>query len=246
MIRCWILTFLLFLAELTGCSAGEQPNPAIHVAATLISSTNIQVNWKDTEPNVVGHIVEWSTAPQGNFVILAFIWPELTSFIHPDLALQTRCCYRVRPYFGPVSNSVEITTGKALTPEEAKLVDTAWAQPQIISNGTSDEKFSVRNLATAAKAAPTDLKAVLVHSTGVHFTWTNHSSDEEGYMLETKSGEEPGYHVCAIIDPKINSYGYALTPPETKVSFRVRAYYYGEPSNIAEKTTGPNPTNVQK
>jgi hypothetical protein len=240
------LTFLLFLAGLAGCSAAEQPDTAIHVTATLISPTNIQVSWKDTESNVVGHIVEWSTAPQGNYVILAFLWPELTSFVHPDLALQTRCCYRVRPYFGPVSNPVEITTGKALTDEEAKLADTTWAQPKIISTGVADKKFSIRDPVTATKAAPTDLKAVLVHSTSVHFTWTDHASDEEGFMLEIKSGEAPGYRVCAIIDPKINSYGYALTPPETKVSFRVRAYYYGKPSNIAEKTTGTNQTNIQK
>jgi hypothetical protein len=56
-------------------------------------------------------------------------------------------------------------------------------------------------------------------------------------MLEVKYAGDADYHVCALIDPNVTSYGYALVPPETKVTFRLRAFYYGPPSNVEHQTT---------
>jgi hypothetical protein len=246
MTRCLILTFLLLFAGLPCCPAEEPAGAAIQVTATAVSPTNIQVNWRDPQQNVAGHIVEWCTAPQGRYIILAFLLPGVNSFVHPNLMPQTRCCYRVRPYFGPASNEVQVTTGKRLPNQKIKVADATWWQQKIIPPATPVKTVSIKDPATAADGAPTDLKAELVTPTGIHFTWTDHAGDEDGFMLEIKPAKAPDYHICAIIKPNVNSYGYGLVPPETTVSFRVRAYYYGKPSNIAGLTVGESQSEAQK
>ena len=240
----------VFLAgAFAGCSASTPPtasstNATIHLTATKLSPTDIQVSWKDPAPNAAGHIVEWTTDPAGQFVILAFLPPDVTSFTHPDLMSDMPCHYRVRPYFGLASSPVELTTGKDLPNEEIKVDDETWANPKTISTGEATARKSIHNPSTAAEAAPTDLKARLIRPTGIQFTWVDHAADEEGYLLEVKPDAMPQFQVCALVESNINSYGYGLVPPETKVSFRVRAFYFGQPSNLVSEKTGPAPPAV--
>jgi hypothetical protein len=221
--------------------------PAIHLTSSLISPTDIELKWKDAESqNLAGHIVEWTLEAGASYVILAFTRPDVASFVHSDLAPETKCYYRIRPYFGPVSTPVEITTGEILPNQKLNLADKTWADPKTTAAGAAGKKFSIRNASTIAQAAPTNLKAILIHPTGILLTWVDHANDEEGFMLEIKKDDASNFNICAIIDPNITSFGYALVPPKTKVSFRIRAFYYGAPSNVAQQTTGLAAFNANK
>jgi hypothetical protein len=230
------LACVVFLPGLAGCSS---PHPAApeRLDAALLSPADVQLKWRNA-PGAAGQIVEWATTPDGPYVILAFLWPQLTSFVHADVVPETTSYYRVRPYFGSASDAVEITTGKAPPAGTEISFDPTWNDPKIIPASGSIAKTSIRNNPPATAAAPTDLKAELIHPTGILLTWTDHADDEEGYFIEIKTAESPGFHLCAVVGPDINSFGYALVPPETRVSFRVRAFYYGKPSNVAQQTTG--------
>jgi hypothetical protein len=232
---------ILPVAFLNG--AAEEPAPAtradaaVQLTAALTSPTNIEVTWKNPTSDVAGRIVEWATDPQGEYVTLAYLAPRLNSFVHSDLPMDTPCYYRVRPYLGPVSDPVEITTGKALADDAVVSFDETWADPKKTSGDLSAAQHSIRN-GSGAAAFPSALTAKLIHPTGIQFTWIDRASDEDGYMLEIKLDDMSDFRVCAIIDADVTSYGYALVPPETKATFRVRPYYYGKPSNVAGKITG--------
>jgi hypothetical protein len=252
------LALLLFTGGLavgsTGLRGESNPASTIHLDATLVSPIDVVLAWKDASPVVATHIVEYATNPNGPFLILGFFPPNQTTYKHPKLMPQTTFYYRVRAIYGPTTDPVEVTLPNTLSDAEyadryTKPEDYSWTAPKTLPDTAPIEKKSIRDAATAAAAAPTDLKATLVSNTvsGFQFTWTNHSSDEDGFFLETKEDGHPDFTICAKIDPKINAFGWGFHPPQRKASFRIRAYYFGPPSNLESKTTVPpsawkNPT----
>jgi hypothetical protein len=218
---------------------------AIKLTATLLTPHDTLLKWSDPDVNAAGHIVEFATEPQGEYTILGFFTPDTTSYKHPDLMSDTTFYYRVRAFYGPTSNPVEIRLPDSLTPEAyaaayEKDEDYQWAVPKTIG-GDNVPRASIRNAGSAASAGPSDLKATLVPPTisGFQLTWVDHASDEEGFLLERRLNGQPDYTVCATMAADINNFGFALQPPDKVGSFRIRAYYYGKPSNVEHETTGP-------
>ena len=77
------------------------------------------------------------------------------------------------------------------------------------------------------------------HANGILFTWTDRASDEAGFLLEARSrGRAPGYEPVVVLDPDVNSTGLITLPTEKQASYRVRAFTYGERSNVVRLTTG--------
>jgi hypothetical protein len=219
-------------------------DPTIHLTATLVSPTDVTLEWKDPLPSA-GHIPEMALNPDGQFYILQFCPPGQTKYIHPKLMPGTTFYYRVRPIYGPTTDEVTVSLPKDLSDAEYvdrfhKPEDYTWDTPRVIPDAAPIAKVSIRAAATAAAGAPTDLKATLVPNTvsGILLTWTNHSSDEEGFFLEEKSEDSPDFKVIATIAPKTNSFGVGFRPPQRSGTFRIRAYYFGEPSNLERRVTG--------
>jgi hypothetical protein len=243
------LALLLFAGGLvvgsTGLRGESSPASTIHLDATLVSPIDVVLKWNDASPVVATHIVEYATNQAGPYIILGFCPPSQTTYKHPNLMPQTTFYYRVRAIYGPTTNPVEVTLPGQLSDEAYHKAfydtpeDYSWTTPKILPDPAPIEKKSIRNAATAAAAAPTDLKATFVSTTvsGFQFTWMNHSSDEEGFFLETKEAGNPDFTICAKIAPKTNAFGWGLHPPQRKASFRIRAYYFGTPSNLESKTT---------
>lgn len=240
----------LIVSVLAACSRPEprrsaSPPEPILLSATLVSPKDIKLTWKDSAPNVAGHIVEFATDPQGEFTTLGFFPPDQNTFTHPDLMPETTWYYRVRAYYGPASNPVEVALPDALSDKEyasrfARPEDYSWAPPRTIPDGDNAAKLSIRSAESATEAAPASLKATLVPSTvsGFQLTWTDHASDEDGYLVEMKPSQSQNFAVRAVLDHDTNAFGYAFEPPERRAAFRVRAFYYGQPSNLVHETTG--------
>jgi hypothetical protein len=242
------LGLALIAGVLAGCSRREPgshatPPQTIALSAALLSPTDVRLTWKDPAPNAAGYVVEYATEPQGEFTTLGFLPPDQGTFTHADLMPETTFYYRVRPYYGPASNPVEVALPDRLSDKEyasrfARPEDYSWASPRTIPDDAA--KLSIRSAASAAKAAPTGLKAALVQSTvsGFLLTWSDHASDADGYLLEMKPDQSPVFAVRALLDRGANSFGYAFEPPERRATLRVRAFYYGQPSNLVHETTG--------
>lgn len=214
----------------------------------MLSPNDIKLTWSNTVPGPAGYLLEFATSPQGEFTPLGFFSPNQRTFLHPNLMPETTWYYRVRPYYGLVSNPVEIALPDTLSDQEyasryTQPEDYNWAPPRTLPGNNNASKFSIRAADSIAKAAPTDLKAKLVQSTvsGFLLTWTNHASDVDGYLIEMKLDRETDFTVRAVLDRNYNSFGYAFKPPERRATLRVRAFYYGQPSNLAQETSGPTP-----
>lgn len=246
------LTWLLLglAAALTGCATSSPRDAKIRLTATLTSPLNIRLNWS-AAPGAAGYVVEWTPDRHSDYVVIAFLPPDITAYTHPDLMPQSPSHYRVRAFYGPATDWVEVSLPAELSDlDYAKRYDQPedfnWAVPQVVTEKNPVAKQSIRKAVTATAGAPADLKARLARATvsGFQLTWTDHARDEDGYFLERKgAGSEPAFTVCAVLAPDINAFGYAFEPPMRQASFRVRAFYYGKSSNHVMLTTGaaPNP-----
>jgi hypothetical protein len=53
-----------------------------------------------------------------------------------------------------------------------------------------------------------------------------------------KPNGSPDFRVAAVLDPNVNAAGLITLPDEKQSSYRVRAFYYGQPANLAHQITG--------
>jgi|SRR5581483_7090839 len=239
------LTGTLLLA---GCASHPTAAPDPHAAdaaafaaptkltARLLDPLNIDLKWKDNATNEAGYFVEYSPDANNEYVIIEALPPNSTHFRHERLLPQTRFVYRVRPFFGPASNAAEFRTGKEGVQQELAVEETNAPA------AGSEMNKSLRAMTTFASAAPAELTAQLIPPAGVKLKWRDRSSDEDGFLLEIKAEWSSAFKPSAFIDPNstsLISYGF---PFESTFQVRVRAFFYGQPSNLAEKTTGIDPT----
>lgn len=244
-----ILFIFAVLAGLAGCST-PTPHPEksaprtitgdpfaapTDLTATLVDPINIDLKWKDNATDEAGYFVEYSPEANNEFVIIAALPPNTTTFRHPRLLPHTRFVYRVVPFFGGASNVASITTGRQ-GPQQPPHPGNP------IPETASGSKASLHSILTEAQAAPTDLTATLIPPAGVSLKWRNHASDADGYLVEIKPEWGSDFKVSVFLKADataLTTYGF---PFETKFSFRVRAFFYGKPSNLAEQTTGADPS----
>jgi Fibronectin type III domain len=221
----------LVAAAVAGCSAAP-PRPSAGLSAKLVSPTEIVLSWQGSEPDVAGRVVEYATEPGGPYTILRFAPPNETTFTHPELIPETPFYYRVRAYHGPVSGEVEVVlpAGEEVDPRDSH----EWVDPR-----TLPERVATASIRDGQEAAaPADLRATVKHANGIHFTWSDRAGDEEGFLLEARPAGSAQFQVVALIDPNINSFGLITLPQEKRAAYRVRAFYYGEQSNVAHQKTG--------
>ncbi|MET4925238.1 fibronectin type III domain-containing protein [Streptomyces sp. PSRA5] len=243
---------VLTVLTLAGCSAtppdrtAKKPRATARLAATLDSPIDITLRWKDDEPGAAGRTVEFATEKAGPYTVLEFMPPGRTTYRHPDLMPQTPFYYRLRPYFGPASAPVEVSLPPGEPSEQELTGNQEWMTPRTAKGPKARSAPLTAGGAGGADAnaaaVPTDFRPIVKHATGIHFTWTDRAADEDGYLLEVRQAGSKGYRPVALLDPDINSFGLITLPEEKRASYRVRAFVYGERSNVVHLTTGPDPT----
>ncbi|MEV0780578.1 fibronectin type III domain-containing protein [Streptomyces sp. NPDC050428] len=248
------LAAIATVLTLAGCSsapdetekaAETMPTSAGRLAATLDSPIDITLRWKDDEPGVAGRTVEFATEEAGPYTALEFMPPGRTTYRHPDLMPETPFYYRLRPYFGPASAPVEVSLPPGEPSAEELTDNQEWMTPRTVKRprvGTAPLTARSAGRADAnAAAAPKDFKPTVMHATGIKFTWTDRAADEDGYLLEVRQAGSGDYRPVALLKPDINTFGLITLPEEKRASYRVRAFVYGEQSNVVHLTTGSDP-----
>jgi hypothetical protein len=206
------------------------------------------LRWKSKAAEVAAYFVEFTTKPPAHYTILAALPPDANAFQHSKLVPKTQFTYRVRALFGKPSNVVEVNIGKApatMPPHTPRRPPKPVMPPNDIETTpppTSPAvERSVRNPRTADSATPTDLTATLVSPVNVLLRWKDNAQDEEGYVLESSKQPNQGFVVLALLPPDTTEFEVPdRLPAETKMYFRVRAYF-SKASNKAVQTTGLDP-----
>jgi hypothetical protein len=210
------------------------------MSATLSDDSNIDVRWKPRATQPGGYWIEFAT-PGADFVKLDAVWPETTTFRHANVASETTFIYRLRSFFGCPSRPAAITTGPdpAAPPSEVEgPLEEPGSSP---SFGGVGSKKSIRTTSTIADAAPSALAASLRSVTSVDLRWEDHATDEDGYLVEL-SQDQRDFKICALLPPNTTSFRKVGLPPDTTLYFRVRAFFYAEPSELVSVTTPAEPS----
>jgi hypothetical protein len=227
---------------LAGCATHTAPDGAssgppgtTRLTASLTGPDSVRLSWTGGAADAAGRVVEYANTPDGQFTVLAFVPPQQTTYIHPDLMPATTFYYRVRPYFGPACAAVQIQLPPGPVDDNAPEQDQPWAVPQKVAQPPVTAR-SVRGTDPAA-AAPTGLAATLMPAGGVRFTWTDRAGDEDGYLLEIRTPDAADYSVAEVLDPDVNSVGLLTLANQRTAAVRVRAFWYGASSNVAQQHT---------
>ncbi|PSM45439.1 fibronectin type III domain-containing protein [Streptomyces dioscori] len=220
--------------------------PDVVLRAERVSPTDIDLHWRSGAPGTSGHILEFATDAAGPYTVLQYLPPRVTSYRHPDLMPHTTFHYRLRAFAGPASKPVDVV----LPPGELTAADEDAGHDWLPARTDPQRTAPGRPLRSTGAGAPTGFKAVVKHANGILFTWTDHASDEDGFLLESRisgepgrgsgedSGGDSGYAPLAVFEPDINSAGLITLPTEKRGSYRVRAFTRGALSNVVRLTTG--------
>ncbi|GHH14722.1 hypothetical protein [Streptomyces lanatus] len=73
---------------------------------------------------------------------------------------------------------------------------------------------------------------------GIHLTWRDTSSDEDGFLLELRKRDGDRYDPVAVLAPDTEATDFAPLPEEAHAAYRVRAFVLGERSNVVRLTSG--------
>ncbi|MFD4674062.1 fibronectin type III domain-containing protein [Lentzea sp. NPDC058450] len=221
MIKRLMVVPLLFLAA---CGQ-EQQDPVL--TSELTSPVDVTLHWRP-EAGAAGQVVEYANVRDGEYTILEFAGPAKNTYQHPDLIPETAFYYRIRPFTGPASSTVDV----ALPPgdEVPEIEGPDWTAPVKAGGGKAP--------VSSPEAAAVDLKAEVKHANGILFTWQDRAGDEDGYLIEVKPAGAADYRVAVQLDPDTTSYGVITLPDEKTATYRVRAFRFGASSNLTEQRTG--------
>lgn len=177
-----------------------------NLAATPMSSTQIQLSWTDNSTDETSFYIEYRTT--GSYTYLTTVPANTTSYTHSYLNQSTTYSYRVRAYnanssvYSAYSNEVSATT--------------------------------------TTINAPTNLSISAVSYTQLTLTWTDNSGDENGFVIERKTGAGGTYSTIYTTAANATSYTNSYLTLGTEYYYRVRAFIgsnYSQYSNEVSATT---------
>jgi hypothetical protein len=180
-----------------------------------LNGDDVTLTWEGHRGDVV---VEFATEPDGKYTILDFLPRSQHTYVHPDLMPATTFSYRIRPIEGPAS---DVATA---VPATEGVQGEDWLAPRTVPDPRAAPSHGGKpaNLRVESVGSPDELR----------LTWTDNSTDEAGFLIERKAGSE--FAVVFVVDPDINYAGLIASAADT---YRVRAFHYGEMSNVVSERT---------
>ena len=201
------------------CSGGGSSNPPAapsSLNASVVSSSQIDISWSDNSSNENGFKIERKTGAGGTYSEIATVANNTTSYSNTGLSATTTYVYRVRAYNGDGSSSY---TGEASATTQS-------------AGGT-------------LPTAPSSLSASVVSSSQIDISWSDNSSNENGFKIERKTGASGTYNEIATVGNSTTSFSNTGLSAATTYVYRVRAYnaagnsaYTGEASATTQSAGG--------
>jgi hypothetical protein len=195
------------------CSSAGANDADIRLSASIIGD-DVTLAWEGHRGDVV---VEFATEPDGPYTVLGFVPRAQATYEHPDLMPATTFYYRVRPVEGPASDVATVV------PATDRVEGEDWLVPRTVPDDRASPKPG---------GTPTNLLVESVGPDALRLTWTDNAADEAGYLVEHQVGGR--FEVVFVVEADVNYVGLIGDGADT---YRVRAYRYGEMSNVVSERT---------
>lgn len=187
------------------------PAPPAPTGLTAIpmSSSQINLTWVDSATTEVGYKIERCTgAGCSNFVQIAIIGANVTTYLSTGLSSSTSYSFRVRAYnAGGESGYSNTATAATLS-------------------------------ASALPSAPTNLAAAAVSKNQINLSWTDNSGNENGFRIfRCKGSTCSNFTLIATVDTNVTSYADPGLAANTTYRYRVNSYNTSGNSGYSNITT---------
>ena len=202
----------IFNPVLVPQNVGTPPAAPTNLAASAVSSSQINLTWTDSDATEDGFKIERCTSTScSDFTQITTVGANVTSYANTGLAPSTSYSYRVRAY-NTAGDSAYSNTASATT-----------------------------QAAPAVPSAPTNLAAAAVSKSQINLTWTDNASNETGFYIERCKGSTCTNFVrIATLGADVTSYANTGLAKNTTYRYRVQAFNASGTSaysNIASATT---------
>jgi subtilisin family serine protease len=204
------------------------PSAPSNLTSSVVSYSQVNLSWFDHSSDEDGFRLERCTGAMAscvNFLQIAQVNPNVTSFSDVGLQAQATSTYRVRAFnsvgTSAYSNSVEATTPAAPPPPPPP------------------------------PSAPSNLTSSVVSYSQVNLSWSDHSSNEDGFWLERCIGAMANcsnFLQIAQVNPNVTSFNDVGLQAQATYTYRVRAFNSvgtSAYSNSVEATTPAAPPSTQ-
>ena len=187
----------------TPASTPQVPTAPSNLLSSVVSYSQINLNWSDGSNNEDGFRLERCTGALAscgdvNFVQIAQLGPNVTSFNNVGLQAQTTYTYRARAFNAAgtsgYSNYVEATTP------------------------------------AAPPAAPSNLTSSVIAYNQVNLSWSDNSANESGFQLERCAGAMTScanFAQIAQVGPNVASFSDLGVQPQATYTYRIRTFNAG-------------------
>lgn len=177
------------------CTSTPPAAPS-NLAATAVSSTQINLTWTDSDTSETGFKIE-RCAGDGciDFAQIATVGANVSSYSNTGLTASTSYSYRVRAYNNAGSSDYS---------------NTATAVTQAVP---------------ALPNAPSNLVATAVSRSQINLTWVDNSTNETGFRIERCKGATcTNFVVVATVGANMTSFANTGLAANTTYSYRISAY----------------------
>jgi subtilisin len=201
----------IFDPVLVAGTGGNPPAAPANLAATAVSSSQINLTWTDSDTETGFKIERCTGASCTNFAQIATVGANVTSYANTGLTASTSYSYRVRAY-----NAAG-------------------------DSGYSNTASAVTQAAPAVPAAPTNLAATAASKSQINLSWKDNATNETGFRIERCKGSTcTNFTQIATVGANVTTYANTGLSANTTYRYRVRAYNASGNSgysNIAAATT---------
>ncbi len=186
------------------------PNQPTNLRALIKSSTQIWLEWNDMSANEDGYYIERAPGLTSDFVQIATVVANETTYQAKGLSPSSSYSFRVRAFnqngTSAYSNNISRTT--------PALSGTPAAPSRLTWDGGG------------------------ITATYLRFKWTDNSANEDGFYIERAPGGTNSYVQIANVPAGTGSYTDDEVQQSTSYSYKVRAYNLAGTSSYTATITG--------